>query len=57
MEEAVVELGDNLIMVLREVKVEVGIVGELAGFFVDLFNGAELVVGLEETISPSAHLC
>lgn len=57
MEEASVELGDDLIMVFREFKVEQGIVGKLARFFVDLFYGVELVVRLEEAISPGAHDC
>lgn len=57
MKDAMVELGDNLITVLREVKIELGIIGKLACFFVDLFYGVGLVIGLEETISPGAHVC
>ena len=56
-EETRVKLGDNLAMVFREYKVECGIVGKLACFFVDLFYSVELVVGLEETIAPGAHDC
>ena len=57
MEETRVKLGNNLIMVFRESKIECGIVGKLACFFVDLFYSVELVVGLEETIAPGAHDC
>ena len=57
MKEASVELSDNLIMIVRELKVERGIIGKLARFFVDLFYGVELVVRLEEAISPGAHDC
>ena len=56
-EEAGVEFVDDLVAVLGIPEGEVGVVCETAGFFRDGLHDVELVVGLEETVSPSAHLC
>lgn len=56
-EEAGVEFVDDLVAVVGIPEGEVGVVCEAAGFFGDGYREVELVVGLEETVSPGAHLC
>ncbi len=56
-EEAGVELVDDLVAVLGIPEGEVGVVCEAAGFFGEVCREVEFLVGLEETVAPGAHVC